>query len=77
MSHSILFQRGFFERVTPVNFCTLATPHLGIPSAPTLWSAFRTVVGSKLLSRTGEQFYCVDQWSDTGKPLLEVMADPR
>lgn len=29
-----------------------------------------------LLSRTGEQFYCVDKFSSSGRPLLEVMADP-
>ncbi|KAJ7907692.1 DUF676-domain-containing protein [Mycena leptocephala] len=30
----ILSQRGFFKNVTPVNFNTLATPHLGLPRYP-------------------------------------------
>ncbi|EEB87657.1 hypothetical protein MPER_14929, partial [Moniliophthora perniciosa FA553] len=27
----ILYQKGFFKTVTPVNFNTIATPHLGKP----------------------------------------------
>jgi len=71
----ILYQRGFFETVTPVNFHTIATPHLGVPRLPNFIS---TVLSSwaPRLSRTGEQFYCVDKWGPTGKPLLQVMADP-
>lgn len=73
---SVLHQRGFFENVVPVNFNTLATPHLGLPRYPSFVSALFSSLGPKLLSRTGEQFYCVDQWSASGRPLLEVMADP-
>ncbi|KAJ7091355.1 DUF676-domain-containing protein [Mycena belliarum] len=72
----ILRQRGFFETVTPVNFNTLATPHLGLPRYPSFFSSLASVLGPRLLSRTGEQFYCVDKWSANGRPLLEVMADP-
>jgi len=73
---SILHQRDFFKTVTPVNFSTVATPHLGLPRYPSLISSALSHLGPKLLSRTGEQFYCVDQWSTSGKPLIEVMADP-
>ncbi|KAF8216474.1 putative serine esterase-domain-containing protein [Mycena galopus ATCC 62051] len=72
----ILRQRGFFENVTPVNFNTIATPHIGLPRYPSFFSSLASVLGPKLLSRTGEQFYCVDRWSAKGRPLLEVMADP-
>ncbi|KAF7370619.1 putative lipase [Mycena sanguinolenta] len=72
----ILRQRGFFENVTPVNFTTFATPHIGLPRYPSWFSSLASVIGPKLLSRTGEQFYCADQWSAKGRPLLEVMADP-
>ncbi|KAF7356616.1 DUF676-domain-containing protein [Mycena venus] len=72
----ILRQRGFFENVTPVNFNTIATPHLGLPRYPSFFSSLASVLGPKLLSRTGEQFYCVDKWSAKDRPLLEVMADP-
>ncbi|KAJ6619472.1 putative serine esterase-domain-containing protein [Mycena sp. CBHHK59/15] len=43
---------------------------------PSLISSITSTLGPKLLSRTGEQFYCVDKWSAHGRPLLEVMADP-
>ena len=38
--------------------------------------AYRRRCLPRLLSRTGEQFYCADKWSPSGRPLLEVMADP-
>ncbi|KAJ7760546.1 DUF676-domain-containing protein [Mycena metata] len=71
----ILRQRGFFENVVPVNFNTIATPHLGLPRYPSFFSSIASFLGPRLLSRTGEQFYCVDKWSTKGRPLLEVMAD--
>lgn len=73
---SVLQQRGFFDTVTPVNFNTFATPHIGLPRYPSIMSSLFSSLGPKLLSRTGEQFYCVDRWSATGRPLIEVMADP-
>ncbi|KAI0766616.1 putative serine esterase-domain-containing protein [Trametes elegans] len=73
----ILHQRGFFNNVTPVNFNTIATPHVGLPRYPTLISSVANYLGPKLLSRTGEQFFLVDKWSQNGRPLLEVMADPQ
>ncbi|KAK2463558.1 hypothetical protein APHAL10511_004309 [Amanita phalloides] len=72
----ILYQKGFFERVEPVNFNTFATPHLGLPRYPSILSRVFYHLGPKLLSRTGEQFYCVDRWSPKGRPLLDIMADP-
>ncbi|KAI0642455.1 DUF676-domain-containing protein [Trametes meyenii] len=72
----ILHQRGFFADVKPVNFNTVATPHVGLPRYPTFLSSVFAFFGPKLLSRTGEQFYVVDRWSKNGRPLIEVMADP-
>jgi len=72
---SILHQRNFFDTVTPVNFNTIATPHIGLLCYPTFFSRLYAVFGPRVLSRTGEQFYATDKWSKTGKPLLEVMAD--
>ncbi|KAG6861328.1 hypothetical protein C0995_001307 [Termitomyces sp. Mi166 len=72
----ILHQRGFFTKVVPTNFNTLATPHIGLPRYPSFFSAVTSSLGPKLLSRTGEQFYLVDKWSASGRPLIEVMADP-
>jgi len=72
----ILHQNKFFETITPVNFNTVATPHIGIPRFPTAMSTVSSYFGSKFLSRTGEQFYCTDKWSPKGRPLIEVLGDP-
>ena len=72
----VLHQRKFFENVTPVNFNTFATPHIGLPRYPNFFSALANSLGPRLLSRTGEQFFAVDKWSPSGRPLLAVMADP-
>ena len=72
----VLHQRRFFENVTPVNFNTFATPHIGLPRYPNFFSALANSLGPRLLSRTGEQFFAVDKWSPSGRPLLAVMADP-
>ncbi|KAF9500074.1 DUF676-domain-containing protein [Pleurotus eryngii] len=71
----ILHQRGFFHDVEPINFNTIATPHIGMPRYASLLSALMAAC-AKHLSRTGEQFYCLDTWSTTGRSLLDVMADP-
>ncbi len=73
---SILHQRNFFATVTPVNFNTIATPHIGLLRYPSLFSRLASLLGPKILSRTGEHFYATDKWSNTGKALLEVMTDP-
>jgi hypothetical protein len=71
-----MHQKGMFDTVKPINFNTIATPHIGLLRYPTLFSRFANAVGPKLLSRTGEQFFGVDKWSQRGRPLIEVMADP-
>ncbi|KAF9509632.1 hypothetical protein BS47DRAFT_1396681 [Hydnum rufescens UP504] len=69
------YSLGFFENVKPVNFDTIATPHLGIPVYPNLWSPIFAVLGPRLLSRTGKQFYATDKWDEPeGAPLLEIMS---
>jgi len=72
----VLYQQGFFDNVEPLNFNTIATPHCGLPRYPSFFSSVASLLGPKLLSRTGEQFYCVDKWSPKGEPLLAVMANP-
>lgn len=71
----ILFQRGVFKNIKPINFATFATPHIGLLRTSSTWSALLATLGPKLLSRTGEQFYTVDQWGASGRSLLETMAD--
>ena len=72
---SILHYRKFFETVRPVNFATFASPHIGLPRYPNLFSKLASKWGPTLLSRTGEQFWSTDSWGVTGKPLLLAMAD--
>jgi hypothetical protein len=58
----------------PVNFTTFTTPHVGLapyPYQPYIWYW----LGAKFLARTGRQLFCLDSWSNTGRPLLEVMVD--
>ncbi|KAJ3884652.1 DUF676-domain-containing protein [Lentinula edodes] len=85
----ILAQRGYFVtddnddgpsssspiRMTPMNFNTIATPHLGLIRYSTLFSSLAHRLGPKLLSRTGEQFYLRDNWA-AARPLLDIMSDP-
>ena len=72
----ILYKRKFFANITPINFTTFATPHIGLLRTSSIWSTVTSTLGPKLLSRTGEQFYAVDKWGASGRALLEVMADP-
>jgi hypothetical protein len=72
----ILHQRKFFATVTPVNFNTVATPHIGLLTYPSLFARLGSFFGPRLLGRTGKQFYAMDKWPKTGKALLSVMADP-
>ena len=76
MVYSILKQKGTFDTVKPVNFNTIATPHVGLLRFPTMFSRMINTLGPRLLSRTGEQFFASDKWSQRGRPLIEVMADP-
>jgi hypothetical protein len=72
----ILHARNFFDTITPVNFTTFATTHVGIPRYPGLLLSVASKVGPRMLSVSGEQFFHADSWSNTGRPLLAVMADP-
>lgn len=79
----ILHARKFFEKVQPVNFSTIATPHVGLMQYGPGWlSKFTTSLGPKMLSRTGEQFWCMDNWADSSsksnqkQPLLLALSSP-
>jgi hypothetical protein len=72
----ILHQRRFFDTVQPVNYTSIATPHLGLPKYDTFFGKLSRTLGPKLLSRTGTQFFATDAWGPRGRPLVEVMSDP-
>ncbi|KAI7233272.1 DUF676-domain-containing protein [Hortaea werneckii] len=73
----LLHKNGVFETLQPCNFTTFATPHLGVRTpglgyGPQTWN----FLGSKTLSTSGQQMFLTDDFRDTGRPLLAVMADP-
>lgn len=73
----LLHSRGWFEKLRPVNFTTFASPHLGVRTplrgyASRLWNA----LGSRTLCMSGRQLFLIDEFRHTGRPLLDVLADP-
>ncbi|KAF9454284.1 lipid particle protein [Macrolepiota fuliginosa MF-IS2] len=72
----VLHRRGVLKDLELVNFITICTPHLGLLKYPSIVSSLIALIGPKILSKTGEQFYCQDSWAKTGRSLIEVMADP-
>ncbi|KAF3009774.1 hypothetical protein E8E13_009765 [Curvularia kusanoi] len=73
----LLYHRGVFEHIQPINFTTFATPHLGVRTplrgyTSHVWN----VLGARTLSASGRQLFAIDKFRDTGLPILAVLADP-
>lgn len=73
----LLHHKGYFEKMTPVNFTTFVTPHLGVRTPLTgfqnhLWN----VLGARTLSTSGRQLFMIDKFRNTERPILSVLADP-
>ncbi|KAL8852481.1 MAG: hypothetical protein Q9221_002605 [Calogaya cf. arnoldii] len=73
----LLYSKGWFEKIKPINFTTFATPHLGVRTPlrgyhSQLWNAF----GARTLSSSGRQLFTIDTFRDTKRPILSVLADP-
>jgi hypothetical protein len=68
---------SFLVKHRPVNFTTLATPHIGIVKyRGRFWQWVAVKWGYSLLGRTGDQLYTWDKYSvQDDRPLLEVMSD--
>ncbi|KAG6611108.1 putative alpha/beta hydrolase [Phytophthora cinnamomi] len=66
----LLLARGFFDSVEPVNFVTLATPHLGIrrPRRGATNVVFNALM-PKIFSRTGAQLTLIDEASEETQAL--------
>ncbi|KEF55010.1 uncharacterized protein A1O9_08663 [Exophiala aquamarina CBS 119918] len=74
----LLYHKGYFDKLTPVNFTTFVTPHLGVRTpligySNHLWN----VLGARTLSTSGRQLFTIDSFRSTGRPLLSVLADPQ
>ncbi|EQC30088.1 hypothetical protein SDRG_12149 [Saprolegnia diclina VS20] len=64
----VLYARGFFDQITPMNVITLAAPHFGVRAPFNNRGAVNAVVNtisSKLFDRTGAQFVLQDTASST------------
>ncbi|KAI1662585.1 DUF676-domain-containing protein [Daldinia decipiens] len=73
----LLEMRDVFRQVEPVNFVTFASPHLGVRSPLKGWlNHVWNVLGARMLCMSGRQLFIIDDFRDTGRPLLEVLADP-
>ncbi|RMZ79937.1 hypothetical protein DV738_g2980, partial [Chaetothyriales sp. CBS 135597] len=73
----LLDHKAYFKRMRPVNFVTFATPHLGVRTPllgyqNQLWN----VLGARTLSQSGRELFMIDNFRQTGRPLLSVLADP-
>jgi len=73
----LLYHKGYFDQIAPANFTTFASPHLGVRTprigyANHVWN----VLGARSLSTSGRQLFTIDNFRDTGRPLLSVLADP-
>lgn len=73
----LLYSRGWFSKIEPINFTTFATPHLGVRT-PILGvhSRFWNLLGSRTLSTSGRQLFTIDSFRDSNRPILSVLADP-
>ncbi|GLI66034.1 hypothetical protein VaNZ11_009741 [Volvox africanus] len=71
-----LYAEGLLNRIIPMNFITVATPHLGAWKMPSSWynRAFNYMV-PVVTSRSGYQLVLQDKHT-WGKPLLCLMSHP-
>lgn len=73
----LLYTAGVFDEITPVNFTTFATPHLGTRTPLLGWNNhIFNVMGARTLSTSGQQLWLIDDFRKSGRPLLALLADP-
>ena len=72
----LLYSRGYFDKIQPVNFTTFASPHLGVrtPFMGVHYSIWN-ILGARTLSTSGRQLFLIDSFRDTDRPLLSVLSD--
>ncbi|KAH8145889.1 uncharacterized protein LAJ45_10031 [Morchella importuna] len=72
----LLYSKGYFEKIQPMNFCTFATPHLGVRTPLLGWhNHIWNVLGARTLSASGRQLFMIDNFRNTNRPLLSVLSD--
>ncbi|RLL98237.1 hypothetical protein CFD26_105356 [Aspergillus turcosus] len=73
----LLHARGWFDKLEPVNFTTFVSPHVGVRMPlKGLRDHIFNHLGARTLSTSGRQMFMVDEFRDTGRPLLSILADP-
>ncbi|MCJ1483181.1 hypothetical protein MMC06_003348 [Schaereria dolodes] len=73
----LLYSKGWFDKIEPVNFHTFATPHLGVKTPIRGYrSHIWNLLGGSTLSVSGHQLFLIDEFRDTQRPILSVLADP-
>ncbi|KAK9363869.1 putative serine esterase-domain-containing protein [Lipomyces starkeyi] len=72
----IMYQKGIFKKITPVNFTTFCTPHVGVraPGKDLPTTLFNTLV-PRTISATGRQLFMLDKFSTSSMPLMCFLAD--
>ncbi|KAK0719738.1 putative serine esterase-domain-containing protein [Lasiosphaeris hirsuta] len=74
----LLFARGVLDSLECMNFTAFASPFLGVRSPLRGWgNSVWNVLGARSLCMSGRQLFGIDEFRDTGKPLLAVLADPK
>ncbi|KAA8646356.1 lipase ROG1 family protein [Aspergillus tanneri] len=73
----LLYSRGWFDKLEPVNFTTFASPHVVVRMPwDGLYSYLWNSLGPRSISMSGKQLFLVGSFLDSGKPLLSILADP-
>ncbi|KAH7358029.1 putative serine esterase-domain-containing protein [Plectosphaerella cucumerina] len=73
----LLHAKGLLDDLECMNFTTFATPHLGVRTPLRGWhNHIWNVLGARTLSMSGRQLFTIDEFRDTGRPLLAVLSDP-
>ena len=69
----LLYAKGVFESITPINFTTFASPHLGIRHMNSgFFHNIANYLGPRLLSASGRQMFIADR---NPKPILLRMTE--
>ena len=73
----LLYSHGWFDDIQPINFTTFASPHLGVRTPKLgIRNKIWNVMGARTLSVSGQQLFTIDNFRETGRPLLSILADP-
>jgi len=71
----LLYKQNFFEKVKPLNFISLATPHMGSRRSPKgIFNPIVSWITKSAFSRTGKQLMLEDGDDESSGPLLVRMS---